>query len=42
LILRVGVAPPKDKPWDNSLLPNRILRELSEATGVKLEPQSER
>jgi CubicO group peptidase (beta-lactamase class C family) len=42
LILRVGVAPPKDKPWDNSLLPNRILRELSEATGVKLEPQPER
>jgi CubicO group peptidase (beta-lactamase class C family) len=40
IILRVGVAPPKDTPWDNSLLPNRILRELSEATGAQLKPQS--
>lgn len=39
VVLRVGVAPPKDQPWDNSLLPNRMLRELSEATGVPLRPQ---
>jgi CubicO group peptidase (beta-lactamase class C family) len=39
VILRVGLAPPKDKPWDNTLLPNRILLKLAEVTGVKLIPQ---
>jgi CubicO group peptidase (beta-lactamase class C family) len=39
IVLRVGAAPPKDQAWDNSVLPNRILRELSEATGVQLIPQ---
>lgn len=41
IVLRVGVAPPKDHAWDNSVLPNRILSELSEATGVQLIPQLE-
>ncbi|MEH6607488.1 MAG: serine hydrolase domain-containing protein [Pseudomonadales bacterium] len=41
VVLRVGAAPPKDQAWDNSVLPNRILRELSEATGVQLIPQRE-
>jgi CubicO group peptidase (beta-lactamase class C family) len=40
VLLRVGGAPPKDKRWDNTVLPNRILRELSESTGVKLIPQA--
>jgi CubicO group peptidase (beta-lactamase class C family) len=41
IVLRVGAAPPKAQAWDNSLLPNRILRELSNKTGVQLISQPE-
>ena len=41
IVLRVGAAPPKTQAWDNSLLPNRILRELSNKTGVQLISQTE-
>lgn len=37
--LRVGSRPPKDNPWDNSLLPNYLLRQLSDAAGAELLPQ---
>ena len=39
VILRVGERPPKDDPWDNPRLPNRVLKVLSEETGVVLVPQ---
>ncbi|MEM9532610.1 MAG: serine hydrolase [Pseudomonadota bacterium] len=39
VILRVGTAPPKEDPWDNAELPNRLLRKLAEATGAELVPQ---
>jgi CubicO group peptidase (beta-lactamase class C family) len=39
IVLRVGTRPPKDSPWDNTTLPNYLLRVLSEATGAELVPQ---
>lgn len=37
--LRVGSRPPRENPWDNTTLPNRLLRVLSENTGAELIPQ---
>ncbi|MFT7287717.1 MAG: CubicO group peptidase (beta-lactamase class C family) [Halieaceae bacterium] len=39
IVLRIGARPPKDNAWDNPVLPNRLLRELSEKTGAELVPQ---
>lgn len=39
IMLRVGTAPPKDEPWDNAALPNRVLRAYADATGATLVPQ---
>jgi CubicO group peptidase (beta-lactamase class C family) len=39
IALRVGARPPKDQPWDNSRLPNTLLRALAENTGAELVPQ---
>lgn len=39
VIMRVGVRPPKDVTWDNSELPNTILRQYADATGAELVPQ---
>ncbi|MDG2320909.1 MAG: serine hydrolase [Rhodospirillaceae bacterium] len=33
VILRVGNAPPRDKPWDNVFLPNTIMRGIVRAPG---------
>jgi len=33
LILRVGNAPPRDKPWDNVYIPNTIMRSIIRAPG---------
>ena len=39
VILRVGQRPPKDRPWDNTELPNRLLRALHAHSGAALVPQ---
>lgn len=39
IILRVGVRPPKEVVWDNTALPNYLLRRLAEETGAELVPQ---
>ncbi len=39
IILRVGVRPPSEITWDNTELPNRLLRQYASATGSKLVPQ---
>ena len=39
VVLRVGVAPPKGVTWDNSALPNLVLRALQRNAGVALKPQ---
>ncbi|MEO0575571.1 MAG: serine hydrolase [Pseudomonadota bacterium] len=39
VVLRMGVAPPKDNPWDNAYLPNLVLAELAENTGASLVAQ---
>ncbi len=33
VILRVGNAPPRDKPWDNAFLPNTIMRGIIRGPG---------
>jgi len=41
VILRTGANPPKDKAWDNSLLPNMLIRGMKRADGEPLpEPQA--
>lgn len=41
IILRVGNAPPKDKEWDNTYLPNTIMRGIIRAPGEQApKPQS--
>ncbi len=41
IILRVGNAPPRDKPWDNTFVPNTIMRGIIRAPGeVPPQPQS--
>jgi CubicO group peptidase (beta-lactamase class C family) len=40
IILRTGSNPPKDKPWDNTVIPNLLIRDAAEQTGESLpEPQ---
>lgn len=39
IILRVGVRPPKEVVWDNTALPNYLLRQLAAETGAELIPQ---
>lgn len=40
VIMRLGDPPPKDSPWENTALPNRILARLRDVEGVTLVPQS--
>lgn len=41
VILRVGNAPPRDKPWDNTIVPNTIMRGIIRAPGeTPPQPQS--
>ena len=40
IVLRTGSTPPKDSPWDNTFLPNLLIRDSVEQSGGKLpEPQ---
>ena len=40
IILRTGDGPPKDAPWDNTVLPNLLIRDATEVSGQALpEPQ---
>jgi CubicO group peptidase (beta-lactamase class C family) len=39
IITRLGDAPPKDFTWDNTFLPNTVLRALAKNTGAELDPQ---
>jgi CubicO group peptidase (beta-lactamase class C family) len=39
IVMRLGDAPPKDFTWDNTFLPNTILRALAKNGGAQLEPQ---
>lgn len=39
IITRVGVRPPKGVIWDNTALPNYLLRQLAKETGAQLVPQ---
>lgn len=36
VILRTGERPPKDKPWDNAVLPNLLIRGIVRKDGVPL------
>ncbi|MEQ8410824.1 MAG: serine hydrolase [Erythrobacter sp.] len=41
IVLRTGNAPPKDAPWDNTVLPNLLIRDAAARTGEPLpEPQA--
>lgn len=40
IALRVGSRPPKDRPWDNSAMPNRLLQALRDNAGATLFPQT--
>ncbi|MEO0463871.1 MAG: serine hydrolase [Pseudomonadota bacterium] len=41
IVLRTGARPPKDKPWDNTVLPNLLIRAAAQASGEPLpEPQA--
>ncbi len=42
VILRVGNAPPKDKPWDNAFVPNTIMRGIIRAPGETAPPPQPR
>ena len=39
IALRVGARPPSEQPWDNSMLPNTLLRALEKNAGAELVPQ---
>ncbi len=40
IVLRTGANPPKDMPWDNTVLPNLLIRDAARAAGRPLpEPQ---
>jgi len=40
IVLRTGARPPKDLPWDNSVLPNMLIRDAVKTAGASLpEPQ---
>ncbi|MEM1021092.1 MAG: serine hydrolase, partial [Pseudomonadota bacterium] len=39
IVLRVGNRPPKDKEWDNTVIPNTLLRGTTFADGITPEPQ---
>ena len=39
IALRVGARPPREAPWDNAVLPNRLLRALRDNAGAELLPQ---
>ncbi|MFK7830468.1 MAG: serine hydrolase domain-containing protein [Congregibacter sp.] len=41
IALRVGSRPPKERPWDNSAMPNTLLRALRDNTGATLIPQAD-
>ena len=40
IVLRTGGRPPKDKPWDNTVLPNLLIRDaVQQSGGAMPEPQ---
>ncbi|MEM9287067.1 MAG: hypothetical protein AAGA36_01900, partial [Pseudomonadota bacterium] len=39
IALRVGNRPPKDKEWDNTVVPNTLLRGTTFADGAAPDPQ---
>jgi hypothetical protein len=40
IILRTGQRPPEDKPWDNTVLPNLLIRDAAKMAGKPMpEPQ---
>jgi len=39
IILRTGTRPPSEITWDNTELPNRLLRQYAKVTGAELVPQ---
>ncbi|MEM8981457.1 MAG: serine hydrolase domain-containing protein [Pseudomonadota bacterium] len=39
IVMRLGKAQPKELQWDNTFLPNTVLRALADTTGAALEPQ---
>ena len=40
IVLRTGARPPQDKPWDNTVLPNMLIRDaVAQSGGAMPEPQ---
>ncbi|MEM1261272.1 MAG: serine hydrolase domain-containing protein [Pseudomonadota bacterium] len=39
IVMRLGKAQPRELQWDNTFLPNTVLRAFADGTGAALEPQ---